>query len=65
MKKAIFIFSCFALFSWTAMAQRSEQLLEKNWKFTKGEVAGAAQTDFNDSKWETVDVPHDLSLIHI
>lgn len=62
MKKAIFIFSCFALFSWTAMAQRSEQLLEKNWKFTKGEVSGAARTDFNDSQWETVDIPHDWSI---
>lgn len=62
MKKAIFVFSCFALFSWTAMAQRSEQLLEKNWKFTKGEVSGAARTDFNDSQWETVDIPHDWSI---
>jgi len=40
MKKILFIsFSCCILFSLIAKAQRIETLLEKNWKFTKGEVA--------------------------
>ena len=43
-------------------AQRSEQSLEKNWKFIKGEVAGAEQPDFNDSNWEKVTVPHDWAI---
>lgn len=43
-------------------AQRSEQSLEKGWKFTKGEVSGAEQADFNDSGWESVTVPHDWAI---
>lgn len=43
-------------------AQRSEQSLEKSWKFTKGEVSGAEQPDFNDSRWESVTVPHDWAI---
>lgn len=44
-------------------AQRSEQSLEKGWKFTKGEVIGAEQPGFNDSRWETVTVPHDWAIL--
>ena len=43
-------------------AQRSEQSLEKGWKFTKGEVSGAEQANFNDSGWESVTVPHDWAI---
>ena len=32
-------------------AQRSETLLEKNWKFSKGDFPEAAQTDYNDTNW--------------
>lgn len=30
-------------------AQRSETLLEKNWKFSKGDFPEAVQTDYNDT----------------
>lgn len=43
-------------------AQRSEYLLEKGWKFTKGEVSNAGMPAFNDAKWETVDIPHDWAI---
>lgn len=43
-------------------AQRSEYLLEKGWKFTKGEVRNAEMPAFNDAKWETVDIPHDWAI---
>ncbi len=46
----------------TLQAQRSEYLLEKNWKFVKGEVKGAMAPEFNDSNWETVTVPHDWAI---
>jgi len=44
------------------MAQRTEILLDKNWKFSKGDVADACKVEFNDSKWETVGVPHDWAI---
>mgnify|MGYP000199407977 FL=1 len=62
MRKTILIFSCCAFFALAAMAQRTEALLEKNWKFTKGDVPEATQTNLDDSKWETVTIPHDWAI---
>ncbi|OUJ69470.1 beta-galactosidase GalB [Hymenobacter crusticola] len=46
-----------------AVAQtRREYLFDKNWKFTKGDVAGAADPAFKDAKWQTVSVPHDWAI---
>lgn len=36
--------------------------LEKNWRFHKGDVENAYAPDFNDSKWESVTVPHDWAI---
>lgn len=48
---------------WNVNSQtRSEFLLEKNWKFTKGDFPEAATVEFNDTKWETVTVPHDWAI---
>ena len=43
-------------------AQRSETLLEKNWKFSKGDFKEASQPEFNDTKWESVVIPHDWAI---
>lgn len=34
---------------------------DNNWKFTKGEVAGASDTNFDDTSWTKLDLPHDFS----
>lgn len=36
--------------------------LTDNWKFTKGNPSSAEQVGFDDSKWETVSVPHDWAI---
>lgn len=41
---------------------RTEYLLEKNWKFSKGDHPEAITPIFNDAKWETVTVPHDWAI---
>ena len=46
----------------TLQAQRSETLLEKNWKFSKGDFKEASQPEFNDTKWESVVIPHDWAI---
>ena len=46
----------------TTFAQRSEQTLEKGWKFTKGDIENAQAVGFNDDKWEEVTVPHDWAI---
>ena len=43
-------------------AQRSETLLEKDWKFHRGEVEGAFQCSYDDSSWQDVTVPHDWAI---
>lgn len=60
--KKIFLSTISILAALSLFAQRSEQSLEKGWKFTKGEVSGAEQADFNDSSWESVTVPHDWAI---
>ncbi len=43
-------------------AQRSETLLEEGWKFTKGDIPGAESPTYDDSKWQTITVPHDWAI---
>lgn len=62
MNKKLFIFSCCALFALLASAQRTETMLEKNWKFSKGDTPEAVQPQYDDSKWETVTIPHDWAI---
>lgn len=37
-------------------------MLEKNWKFAKGDFTGAEKIVFDDSKWESVAIPHDWAI---
>lgn len=61
MKK--FYFSALGLYmALSLFAQRNELSLEKGWKFTKGEMEGAAQPGYNDAGWERVTVPHDWAI---
>ena len=36
--------------------------LDPDWSFFQGEAKGAEKTDFNDSGWRKLDVPHDWSI---
>lgn len=61
-RKTFCLFLLMLAFSVGVYAQRSEVYLEKGWKFSKGDVAEAWQTDFDDSRWESVTVPHDWAI---
>ncbi|WP_255562520.1 beta-galactosidase GalB [Pedobacter sp. D749] len=41
---------------------RTEYLLEKNWKFSKGDFPESKNPAFDDTKWETVSIPHDWAI---
>ncbi|MBQ8501895.1 MAG: DUF4982 domain-containing protein [Bacteroides sp.] len=61
MKK--FFFTLLSLFFFGGIqAQRTEILLEKGWKFTKGDVPQAVAPDYDDSMWQSVTVPHDWAI---
>jgi beta-galactosidase len=36
--------------------------INDNWKFQKGDFKNAAAPDFDDTKWRTLDLPHDWSV---
>jgi beta-galactosidase len=64
MKKVIYPFFlvviCLACTS--AKAQRIIQSFDKDWRFYKGDVAGAEEANYNDQSWRKLDVPHDWSI---
>ena len=63
MNRRLLMTLCCALLAWMAVAQqRTETLLEKGWKFMKGDVVDAMKPDFDDKQWEAVTVPHDWAI---
>lgn len=45
-----------------AQTAREEFVLEKNWKFSKGDYPDAVQNNFDDKSWQSVTVPHDWAI---
>ena len=41
---------------------KRERNFDANWKFYRGDIRGADSVNFDDSKWRTVDLPHDWSI---
>ena len=37
-------------------------LFDNSWLFTKDNVSGAEQVNYNDGSWRKVDLPHDWSI---
>ena len=48
--------------SLTAAGPRQHLLIDKGWKFSLSDTTRAEQPAFNDSKWRTLDLPHDWSI---
>jgi beta-galactosidase len=61
-KFCVFVSLIFLYFSAASAQTRKEYLLQTGWKFTKGEHSGAEATDFNDTGWQNVTVPHDWAI---
>ncbi|MCL1932233.1 MAG: beta galactosidase jelly roll domain-containing protein, partial [Candidatus Azobacteroides sp.] len=58
-KVLLFAFLC----SFTIVnAQRTERLLERNWRFIREDIPEAAKEDYDDARWQTVDIPHDWAI---
>ncbi|HLT34495.1 MAG TPA: DUF4982 domain-containing protein, partial [Aquaticitalea sp.] len=62
--QSFYIFMMLTLFGVLQLhsQERSIQILNSGWKFTKGNPPNAAQRDFDDAAWETVTVPHDWAI---
>ena len=63
MRKTLSVFALLVLSACAAFAQvRSEQYLEKGWRFTREDNPDFIRLDVNDSKWNKVTVPHDWAI---
>lgn len=63
--KIAFLFLILFAFSKQTEAQAFSQrniLFDDNWKFYRGDIAGAEQKNFNDNNWRSIDLPHDWSI---
>lgn len=52
----------FILVNFQLIAQRVTFQLEKNWKFYNSDIPEAKNNDFNDSKWQSLTIPHDWAI---
>ncbi|SNR30401.1 beta-galactosidase [Flavobacterium sp. ov086] len=63
-KQIVFLFILFISF-FSGYAQNSmerKQLFDYNWKFFLGDDAEAKTSNFNDTSWRNLDLPHDWSI---
>ena len=58
----IALIALMALPLWAQAQVRTEQTFKKGWKFTREDRAENASVDCNDSKWQSVSVPHDWAI---
>src|SRR5215213_5489780 len=61
MKKQILLFLLFSI-SITLYAQRTQELFDASWKFSKNDVSGGENVNLNDASWRGVELPHDWSI---
>ena len=59
---ALGLFAALLLGGVKVQAQRTVELLNFGWKFHAGDVANAAQKDFDDQSWRVVNLPHDFQI---
>ena len=63
MKRVFLLLIALASLVATAEAQvRTEQLLERGWRFTREDSAEFSAVGYNHSKWQSVTVPHDWAI---
>ena len=46
----------------TSEKGRETTLLNRLWKYKQGDVAGAAQPQYNDADWKPIGLPHSFSI---
>jgi len=63
MKQFISSIIVFIVYTQIVVSQTREvKVLDANWKFHKGDIENAFEVNFNDSKWQSVTVPHDWAI---
>lgn len=58
----IFILVVSSLSSYAQSGVERKQLFDYDWKFFLGDASKAKTSDFNDTSWQSLDLPHDWSI---
>lgn len=56
----VFLFSCLSAFSQISFGDSKK--INDNWKFSLQDTPDAQKTTYDDTKWQSVNVPHDWSV---
>ncbi len=64
MKKNLTLIIMLLCFPILLLAATTNTLFDFGWKFCEGDVKGAHDVNFDDSKWQTVNLPHDWDIHH-
>jgi beta-galactosidase len=68
MKKSFIILSLTLIHIFTLNGRSAERdarqhlLIDKDWKFIQSDVEGAEKSNFDDTRWRTLNLPHDWSI---
>jgi beta-galactosidase len=63
LKNIIYVLTFFFLIvSCSEQAIQRESSFNSGWKFIRADAGNAQMTDFDDSAWQTLDLPHDYSI---
>lgn len=60
--KSLFLIALVLTISCSQQNANRETNFNNDWKFIRADVSGAEQPDFDDTAWQTLDLPHDYSI---
>ena len=64
MKKTIFVICLLGTFAAYVHAQSKVKCFDFGWKFTNQEITDGQSVSLDDSKWKSIDLPHDWDISH-
>ncbi|MBO7262769.1 MAG: DUF4982 domain-containing protein [Alistipes sp.] len=62
MRRLVMLLVAMLALTTSLYAQRTEQLLDKGWRFTREDSAEFKEVGYDDSKWQSVRIPHDWAI---
>ena len=62
MRRLVMLLVAMLALTTSLYAQRTEQLLDKGWRFTREDSEEFSQVGYDDSKWQSVRIPHDWAI---
>ncbi len=54
--------TCWLINAAQAVGSGRRELFDFDWRFANGDVAGAEKPEFDDARWQAVNLPHDFTI---